>query len=475
MDGLECKELLFSTVKKANKSVRFDPEYYSKLALSTESFILSKPHYFLDTRNVVSGPFGSTLKSSSYLEKGDVPFVRIENIKGGFYISRSNLVYISSFDNSRIANSQLSEDDIVLSKVGNSIGFFARVDSVLKGCNISENNIGIKLEGFSTAQKHAILTYFNSKYGQILLLRRRSGNAQPKLNVDDVCFIPIPVFGNSFCEKISNIIIQSEILMHQAQDIYEEANRYLLLKLNYDAQKISADSIAVKTITNTFGNTGRLDAEYYQPKFDDLFLILSQLTTKSLDSIVTTTKSIEPGSECYGEIGIPFIRVSDVSITGISNPTIKIPENTVSSIETLFPKKDTILFSKDGSVGIAYQVEEDLRVVTSGALLHFKVKNTKEILPEYLTLVLNSDIVQLQAERDASGAIIQHWKPSDIKKVTIPILSHEHQKEIADSVKSSFTKRRKAEKLIQVAINAVELAIENGEDAALKWLETQVD
>ena len=81
-----------------------------------------------------------------------------------------------------------------------------------------------------------------------------------------------------------------------------------------------------------------MDAEYYQPKFDDLFLILSQLTTKSLDSIVTTTKSIEPGSECYGEIGIPFIRVSDVSITGISNPTIKIPENTVSSIETLFPK-----------------------------------------------------------------------------------------------------------------------------------------
>ena len=77
--------------------------------------------------------------------------------------------------------------------------------------------------------------------------------------------------------------------MHQAQDIYEEANRYLLLKLNYDAQKTSADSIAVKTITNTFGNTGRLDAEYYQPKFDDLFLILSQLTTKSLDSIVTTT------------------------------------------------------------------------------------------------------------------------------------------------------------------------------------------
>ena len=43
--------------------------------------------------------------------------------------------------------------------------------------NISENNIGIKLEGFSTAQKHTILTYFNSitkfaRFSSICSLRK---------------------------------------------------------------------------------------------------------------------------------------------------------------------------------------------------------------------------------------------------------------------------------------------------------------
>ena len=90
-----------------------------------------------------------------------------------------------------------------------------------------------------------------------------------------------------------------------------------------------------------------------------------------------------------------------------------------------------------------------------------------------MTLVLNSDIVQLQAERDASGAIIQHWKPSDIKKVTIPVLSFDIQKEIANSIKASFAKRRKAEKLIQIATKTVEIAIEISEQAAIDYINEQ--
>jgi hypothetical protein len=42
--------------------------------------------------------------------------------------------------------------------------------------------------------------------------------------------------------------------------------------------------------------------------------------------------------------------------------------------DSLKPTKDTILFSKDGSVGIAYKVEQDVDLITSSALLHLKVK-----------------------------------------------------------------------------------------------------
>ena len=145
----------------------------------------------------------------------------------------------------------------------------------------------------------------------------------------------------------------------------------------------------------------------------------------------------------------------------------------MDNIEDLYPKKDTILLSKDGSVGIAYKLEENIEAVTSSALLHLTVRNQNIILPDYLTLVLNSPIVQLQAERDCNGAIIQHWKPSDIEKVLIPILDMSIQQEIVEKVEESFRLRRESKRLLDVTVKSVEIAIETDEETALKWLENQ--
>lgn len=102
--------------------------------------------------------------------------------------------------------------------------------------------------------------------------------------------------------------------------------------------------------------------------------------------------------------------------------------------------------------------------------MHFNVINKDEILPDYITLVLNSDIVQLQAERDSSGAIIQHWKPSDIANIIIPILPYDIQLEISQKVQESFALRRKSEKLIKTAVKAVEIAIEKDESTAIDYI-----
>ena len=228
------------------------------------------------------------------------------------------------------------------------------------------------------------------------------------------------------------------------------------------------NSCAVKSLSQSFKQSGRLDAEYYLPKYDALFETLSKFTTANLGERVSIKKSIEPGSEAYQDEGIPFVRVSDVNKFGISEPSIRLSPAIVSDIESLYPRKNTILLSKDGSIGIAYKVEEDMQVVTSGALLHLTVKDTSQILPDYLTLTLNSQIVQLQAERDCNGAIIQHWKPSDIEKVRIPVLDTDKQKEISDKVQESFRLRKEAKRLLEKAIKAVETAIETDEETALK-------
>lgn len=240
----------------------------------------------------------------------------------------------------------------------------------------------------------------------------------------------------------------------------ERLAKYLLFKdLGLIEEKEDHHKIVVmeKKLSASFFVSGRLDAEYYQPKYDYLDSQLSLLPTQRLGEIVEIRKSIEPGSEAYQPEGVPFVRVADLNKFGIETPSICLDRATYATAP--YPQKDTILLSKDGSVGIAYKVEDDMDMITSGAILHLSVKE-KGILLDYLTLVLNSRIVKMQAERDAGGSIIQHWKPSEIEKVVIPVLPLNIQKEISKKIQESFRLRKEAGELLEKAKHLVEDAIE---------------
>lgn len=411
----------------------------------------------------MSGPFGSTLKGDAYLSSGDIAFIRVQNIKGGFDINDNDLVYISNKDNEKIKSSSLQEGDLILSKVGNSIGYFAKVSSDLGKCNISENNIGIKLSSYSDIEKSFILTYLNAKYANKLVLRRKSGNAQPKINVDDLCRIPILIFPK-LSENIHNLIQLHEAYLNQSIVSYKQAEDILNKELGITNIE-NTKNYSVKSFSESFGESNRLDAEYYQDKYTQLFDIIKN--GKQLKELVTITKSIEPGSDEYKDEGIPFLRVSNLTKFGLTDSNVFLDRKKYENL--LKPRKDTILFSKDGSIGIAYKAESDLDCITSGALLHLSVKKTT-ILPDYLALVLNSKIVQLQAERDSGGSIINHWRLPEIEMVLIPMLDYDIQNQISQKVQESFKLRKDSKNLINVAIRAVELAIEKNEEYASQWL-----
>lgn len=172
--------------------------------------------------------------------------------------------------------------------------------------------------------------------------------------------------------------------------------------------------------------------------------------------------------------GLPFYRVSDYNKFGLSIPSKKLKLSYVrenaTALETLKPKKNTILFSKDGSVGTAYLLTKDLDGVTSGATLHLKIKIKSDVKAEYLTLALNSKLVKMQAERDAGGSIILHWRLDEIENVVVPIVNLDIQEEIAKLIRESFVLKTRSEKLLEVAKCAVEIGIEENEERALKYL-----
>lgn len=470
MDGLE-----FSEIDKTDleRTLRIDSEFYKKENLIIEQ-LLQKTQY-LPLTKFVNVSDGNHMTISDRFTTEGIPYYRGQDVKS-FFIEDSHPVCIDklSFNMPYMVRSHLQKGDVLLSIVG-TIGKLSLVNSEQKAtCSCKLAILRPKKEAIG----ETIATFLTSKYGQNQIKKYTRGAVQMGLILEDMDQLMVPVFSEKFISKISELFASMNHIKSSSIAAYEQANLLLLNYLSFNTQKKIIGIVHTeKTLTESFKSSGRLDAEYYNPKYDELFETISKFQTMSLggtQGLVSIKKSIEPGSEAYLEEGIPFIRVSDVDKYEISTPPIMISKDLVPNIKDLYPKKDTILLSKDGSIGIAYKLEKDMEAITSGALLHLTVKNSNVVLPDYLTLVLNSPIVQLQAERDCNGAVIQHWKPSDIEKVLIPVLDMTKQKEISDKVQESFQLREESKHLLDLAVKTVEMAIEHDENTALEWLESKV-
>ena len=438
MDGLECSEVLFSSAEK-NKDFRVDSQFYT---MATNRSI-----------GLEYCPIGKYLISTQYGVSKDM------NVDGyGYPIYRMNEIHYSLCDLTTEKFVELTSEEFNEVKLNSRDVLFNRTNSFeLVGRTGIYYDSGVPQTFASYLVRlipdnihiysEYLVAFLGTRFGvQEIRRRARQSINQTNVNPEEVKAIEIPLLKREFQETIRKCYEKAHQLRKDSVKTYTEAEFILAQKMDIDKTITVGDTTAIKTLSASFVTYGRLDAEYYQPKYDALFSLLSKVKTKKLGGnhgIVKITKSIEPGSDAYVDKGIPFVRVSDVSKFEITDPEIKLDSKSIYAREKLFPKKDTILFSKDGSVGIAYKVDEDLKVITSGALLHLTVRDSSEVLPDYLTLVLNSPIVQLQAERDSSGAIIQHWKPSEIENVIIPILDMAIQKEIATKVQESFALRKK--------------------------------
>lgn len=478
MDGLECSEIMLSQTRQY-EPFRIDSHFFEREYQKLKLTLSGLPCTSLKELVIKSIQTGHTPpKTVNSYYGGSIALIKTDNLHDD---SISNMFsdYLTEEGNSIIARTELAAKDIVTTIIGATERVIARsaiVTEELLPANINQNIVQIRINHEKVAPEY-VNTYLNTKFGKGYLIYLSRQTEQFNLNCKEVETVLVPILSEEFQKKIAEVVVDAHEYQTQSNLQYEKAESDLAALLNVHIQTQNQPVLSVKNISKSLSVFGRLDAEYYQPKYDALFDSLSKLKTQKLGGtkgLVNIAKSIEPGSEAYVEDGIPFVRVSDVSKFEISEPEIYLRNDILPNPEILYPQKDTILLSKDGSVCIAYKVESTMPVITSGALLHLTVRDKTKLLPDYLTLVLNSPVVKLQAERDSNGAIIQHWKPSEIEKVVIPVLDMDVQKEIAAKVQESFALRKQSKQLLEYAKQTVEMAIEQGESSALEWLKDKV-
>lgn len=447
MDGLECSEIAFSQLERTN---RLDSEFYKKKSLLFVKML--KEMSANPLTNYVDVSDGNHMGISEKFTDEGIPYYRGQDIHN-FFIEDANPICIDeeTFTISYMQRSHLKKNDILLSIVG-TIGEVALVS---KGDKATCNCKLAILRPHNEKKAALLAIYLKTKYGFDQVDKFKRGAVQMGYLLEDMNQILIPNFSDDFANKITDAIETIKWLTERSNLQYKQAEELLLNEIGIDMSSIHNGGVSIKSFSESFRITGRLDAEYYQPKYDKLVGAILRSSHQKLIEIVDINKSIEPGSDAYRNEGVPFVRISDISKFGISETDKYLEPDGDFDLPDYYLKKDEILFSKDGSVGIAYKVEKDSRMISSSALLHLKMKDKGKILPDYLTAVLNSEIVQLQAERDAGGSIIKHWKPSEIEDVLIPIVDKTIQKDISSKVIYSFELREKSKQLFEYTKQAV--------------------
>lgn len=217
-----------------------------------------------------------------------------------------------------------------------------------------------------------------------------------------------------------------------------------------------------------------MDAEYYQPKYDEVDRILKSKGCVLLEEIsdminygtVPTSPYTEDGT------GIAYIKGMNLKRTRITGDLDRI-ENTEFLPEKFFTKHGDIIISQMGTVGDVGVVDfEHENMLFASFTIRVRLSKKCGFIPSYIGFYIQEIAKEWYLYRNiAQASVRQNTDLPTIKNMYIPILDIDKQQQIADKVQQSFDFRKKSTALLEYAKQAVKMAIEQGEDVALKWLE----
>lgn len=466
MEGLEISEVMLS---KLEFSGRLDSEYYQKSFLKYEELILSKKGVILDEfSDFLIGPFGSAFTVDNYTEKTTYRYIRGKDVKPLRLMDDDN-VYMPESHFKRLKKYSLKENDILVSVVG-TLGNAALVTKNDLPAIFSCKSTVLRTKNVIPAY---LLVYINSKYGNNLLMRKERGAIQKGLNLDDLKQFLIFNPSIEFQKQIESLFFKSLECVDKSKLLYHQAEQLLLKEIGLEDFKPSEEGINIKSFQDSFISSGRLDAEYYQPKYDD-FIELIENYKNGFGSLRKICDLKDNNYSPKSEKEYKYVELSNIGKTGdIIGATLDLGKNLPSRARRILKNRDVIISSIEGSLQSCALVNREYEnaLCSTG----FYVINSHKINSETLIVLFKSEVMQQILKQKCSGTILTAINKSEFLDISIPLITHEIQTQIATLVEESFSLKSKSEKLLSLAKEAVEMAIEQSEEIALSFIEQETN
>lgn len=393
--------------------------------------------------------------SPSWSDSSGIKYVTAEFIKEN-YIEHGITKQITIEQDKRNERARLKEGDILIYSVGAYAGLACVAEPHLFPANIPRSVAIVRLNNNNEYLPEFVSVFLNANTGKFQAFRFRAGNSQPVLALEKIKQFEIPLIDLEFQLAVKKLYNEAYQLRLNSQDLYQQAVVYLEKELALNRGFFQAD----KKYTTSFKKvikSIRLDANHFNPKFDQLIAHLNKICdTKRIGYLTNfNRRGLQPNYSPNGEIDI--VNSQHITSTHLSYDTFE--KTTLDDFQSAsvaqIKEGDILIYTTGAYVGMTNVYLSDKPALASNHVNILRLKDDS-IDPAYVALVLNTTVGKMQTEMHIRGSAQAELYPHDIAKFIIPLLDVEKMKEIGDLVRDSLKASQMSKRLLLQAKEKVE-------------------
>lgn len=460
LEGLETREILLSEILKG-EDFRLEAEFY-----------IANKKEFVSVKGSEIEAFSQygTSKDLNEEERG-FPVLRLNEFDS-FFISKPakscDLIDIRTY-----MSLKLQKGDVLVCRTNGNPKLVGKAAIVPQNYDYAFASylyrIRPKTELINAA---TLVTFLNSKYGREEIEKFSMVGNQANFSPAKFRQISIPLFSKKFNLDVEKIVYKSFGLLQKGKLLYLNAEEILRETLFLQNWRPSIISFNVKSLKQSFLSNGRLDAELYQVKYDELEERIKTVPYKTIAEIQQfNARGVQPDYVEDGNVSV--VNSKHILEDGLDYDNLeRTTEAFLSSQKRAqIGYGDILIYTTGANIGRTQVYLKHNHALASN---HVNILRVKGVNPIYLALVLNSRIGRMQTEKLCTGSAQAEIYPNDIEKFIVPILDETIQENIAAKVQESFAMKAESKRLLIVAKEAVEIAISENEEKAMQYINENV-
>lgn len=461
MEGLEVSILATDQVFCENRDKRLDSQYFRRAALAADQLIARhSPEKISEIASEVRSFGAYALTNEFEYQEDGIPFIRGTDYSGDF-INFSSVLRISEEAHALLHKSEVQPGMVLLSMSGSVGSVAVALESWHYPINSNQDIAKIMPVGVSP---FFMAAYLACRYGQIQIDRLPVGSVQQHVFLWMIERIQIPRFSSALEGRIAELSRRAYSQHEAVNDDFQRAQDELLAALGL-ANWTPPEPLAYTARASDVLGSGRFDARFFAPRIQALLDLLA-VDGRTIADVANPRREKFRPDACAA---FDYIEISDIDGAGAATSTRLASEDAPSRATWHVRAGDIITSTVRPIRRLSAQItpEQEGFVCSSG----FVVVTPRDIAPEVLLTYLRLPVICELLDLFASASMYPAITDADIFNLPLPDIPDAVADQVTQNVIAAKAAKARAASMLEAAKRAVEIAIEDGEPAAMAYLD----